>query len=107
MDLGLRGKTALLVGASRGIGGATAVALAREGCGVAVMARGQAGADERAAECLKAGAPAAVGLSADATKADQLRAAVDAALRHLGQLDILVTLVGGSSPGGFAEVDHA
>ena len=107
MDLGLKGKAALLVGASRGIGGATAVALAREGCAVAILARGQAGAEERARECLEAGAPAAIGIAADATHPEQLRTALDAALRHLGQLDVLVTLVGGSSPGGFAELDQA
>ena len=107
MDLELRGKAALLVGASRGIGGAAAVALAQEGCSVAVIARGAEGARERARLCSEAGAPKAVGLGADATDADQLRAAVDAAVRDLGRLDVLVTLVGGSQPGGFADSDDA
>ena len=41
MDLGLRGKVALVTGASRGIGLATAVGLAKEGCDVAMCARGE------------------------------------------------------------------
>jgi 3-oxoacyl-[acyl-carrier protein] reductase len=106
MDLQLSGRAALLIGASRGIGGAAAVALAREECAVAVVARGREGAEERARLCREAGAPKAIGIGADATDADQLRAAVDAAARDLGRLDALVTLVGGSTPGGFADLDE-
>src|SRR5437870_3671952 len=107
MDLALRGKAALLVGASRGIGGAAALAMAKEGCAVAVIARGREGAEARAAECLQAGAPRALGIGADATDSESLRAAVDAAARDLGGLDIVVTLVGGSAPGKFTELDAA
>ena len=41
MDLGLRGKVAIVTGSSRGIGKATAVALADEGCAVVITARGE------------------------------------------------------------------
>jgi 3-oxoacyl-[acyl-carrier protein] reductase len=107
MDLHLGGRRALLVGASRGIGGAAALSLAREGCAVAVVARGRADVDERVRLCLEAGAPRAAGIAADATDARALEAAVEAAARDLGGLDALVTLVGGSAPGTFADTDEA
>ena len=105
MDLELSGRAALLVGAGRGIGGAAALALAREGCGVAVVARSAQAVEERARLCLAEGAPRAVGIAADATDGAQLEAAVERAAGELGGLDLLVTLVGGSQPGGTAELD--
>lgn len=107
MDLGLSGKAALLLGAGRGIGGATALALAREGCSVAVVARTAAAVEERARLCREAGAPRAVGIAADATSAGELASAVERAAEGLGRLDLLVTLVGGGRPGGTAELDDA
>ena len=50
MELGLAGKVALVGGASRGIGKAVALALAREGCRVAIGARGREGLEAAAAE---------------------------------------------------------
>ncbi len=105
MDLGLRGKSALLIGAGRGIGGAAALALAREGCSVAVVARTRETVEDRAAQCRKAGAPKSVGIAADATDPAQLERAVERAAEALGGLDILITLVGGSAPGGTADAD--
>src|SRR5438270_14078374 len=49
MDLGLRGKCAVVTGASRGIGRAIAMALAAEGCRVAIAARGEDALDSAAA----------------------------------------------------------
>src|ERR1700750_1275910 len=98
MDLGLAGRRALLVGAGRGIGAATARALAREGCSVALGAS----VEERAAECRREGAPSAVAIAADATVPEGIGGAVRTAAKELGGLDILVTLVGGSEPGGRA-----
>ncbi len=105
MDLYLRNKSALLVGASRGIGGATALALAREGCRLALIARGPAELEARAEACLKAGAPEVVPLAADATDPLELQSAIDEAGRRLNGLDILITFVGGSQPGGTADTD--
>src|ERR1700750_3120004 len=102
MDLGLAGRRALLVGAGRGIGAATARALAREGCSVALVARTRASVEERAAERRREGAPNAVAIAADATVPEGIAGAVRTAAKELGGLDILVTLVGGSEPGGRA-----
>jgi len=100
MDLGLQGKAALLVGAGRGLGAAAALALAREGCKVALVARTRTSVEARAAECRSAGAKLALGICADATDAAQLAALIERAASELGSLDILVNLVGGSEPGG-------
>ena len=105
MDLGLAGRRALLVGAGRGLGAASARALARERCSVALVARTRASVEERAAECRREGAPKAVAIAADATVPGEIAGAVQTAARELGGLDILVTLVGGSEPGGTAMDD--
>ena len=107
MDLGLAGKTVLLVGAGRGLGAAAALAIAREGARVALLARTQSAVDERAAECRKAGAERALAISADAMDPAQLERAVATTATELGGLDVLVTLVGGSQPGGTAELSDA
>ncbi len=91
MDLGLDGQVALLVGASRGIGLATARAFAVEGCRVALMARDAAGLREAAREV-----QAALALGCDATREDDARRAVRETIDRLGRIDVLVNLVGGS-----------
>jgi len=107
MDLGLAGKSALLLGAGRGLGGAAALAMARDGCSVALVARTRGDVEARAAKCKELGAPRALGLAADATDPAQLKRAIDTAAHELGSLDILVTLVGGSMPGGTADLSGA
>src|SRR5947208_822669 len=105
MDLGLSGRRALLVGAGRGLGAASARALSREGCSVALVARTRTAVEARAAECREDGAPKAVAITADATIPEALANAVKTAAQELGGLDVLVTLVGGSEPGGTAMDD--
>jgi 3-oxoacyl-[acyl-carrier protein] reductase len=107
MDLGLSGKSALLIGAGRGLGGAAALAMARDGCKVALVARTRADVESRAAACKALGAPQALAITADATDPASLRRAVDTTAMEFGSLDILVTLVGGSQPGGTAELSGA
>ncbi len=94
MDLELTGKVALVTGASRGLGRAIAVSLAREGCRLALVARGEA-ALRAVADALPASAQA-VTIAADITlaqTADRLR---DAVLQAFGRCDILVNNAGGS-----------
>src|SRR5438105_149434 len=104
MDLGLAGRSGLLVGAGRGLGGAAAVALAREKAKVAVVARTAEAVEAKAAECRKAGAEKALGIAADATDPASLKSAIETTVAEFGGLDALVTLVGGSQPGGTAEL---
>lgn len=92
MDLGLGGKACLVAGASRGIGRAIAIALAREGARVAAVARGEPDLNVLVGE-LGAGH---TGIVADVTTADGASAAVDGAVRAFGGLDVVVTVVGKS-----------
>src|SRR5437762_11754124 len=95
MDLGLEGKCVLLIGAGRGLGGAAALAIARERGQIAVVARTRADVEARARECKAAGAQKALAIVADATDGAQLDAAIEQTVAKLGGIDALVTLVGG------------
>jgi 3-oxoacyl-[acyl-carrier protein] reductase len=102
MDLLLKGKRAAVAGGSRGIGRATALALAREGCHVAVAARNREQLEATAADLRALGvevAPVVVDL---ATREGPERFVGDAA-GALGGLDVLVNCAGGSSGGAFPE----
>src|SRR5690606_34469749 len=82
MDLGLKGKHAAITGSSQGIGFAIATALAKEGCNVALSARGQARRDRAVAE-LEAFGVAAYGIVADLSTEDGCRTFADAAAEKL------------------------
>jgi 3-oxoacyl-[acyl-carrier protein] reductase len=101
MDLKLRDRAALLVGASRGIGLATARVLAAEGCRVTLMARDPEGLRAAAGEARAAGgepgdAARVLAVGGDATREEDAARAVDETVRAFGRLDVLVNLVGGS-----------
>src|SRR4051812_6169687 len=104
MDLELAGLSVLLIGAGRGLGAAAALSLARERARVALVARTASDIEARARECRAGGAEHALAIAADATDPAQLDAAIERTVRELGGLDVLVTLVGGSQPGGTAEL---
>jgi len=98
VDLGLNNKTAVVTGASRGLGKAVAAALAAEGAKVAICARDAARLEAAASEI------GAVGFAADLSQPG----AGDAVLREttdkLGGIDILVVNTGGPPAGGFAAI---
>jgi NAD(P)-dependent dehydrogenase (short-subunit alcohol dehydrogenase family) len=102
MDLGLKGKIALVTGGSEGIGKGIARVLAKEGCNVAICARRKEPLDAAAAELRKETGRDIIGIAADLTKAADAKNFVDAAARHFGRIDILVNNAG-SAPGGTIE----
>ncbi len=90
----LAGKVAIVTGASRGIGRATAIALAAAGAQVVVnYARSSTAADEVVAEIVAAGG-SAIALQADVSDADQVEALVQATLDKWGRVDVLVNNAG-------------
>jgi NADP-dependent 3-hydroxy acid dehydrogenase YdfG len=89
----LAGKTALITGASAGIGRAAALALAQEGANVILTARRQERLDELAAAVQKAGSKA-VCVVGDAAKEETAKQCIDAAMQTFGTLDILINNVG-------------
>jgi 3-oxoacyl-[acyl-carrier protein] reductase len=95
MDLGLRGRRALITGGSRGIGFAVAEALAAEGAAVGLVARDAAGL-AAAAERLKSQGSTVVTAAADVTDTSQLKQAVADIATALGGLDRLVANAGGT-----------
>ncbi|MCZ6506865.1 MAG: SDR family NAD(P)-dependent oxidoreductase [Acidobacteria bacterium] len=103
MDLNLRGKTAIITGASRGIGSYIARALAAEGCNLAICARGEEQLRHTADEISAAGTPV-LALPLDVTEPDAAARLVAATKERFGAVDILVNNVGGNRRGAFAEL---
>jgi NAD(P)-dependent dehydrogenase (short-subunit alcohol dehydrogenase family) len=93
MDLGLKGKVAVVTGGSKGIGLAVAKALGAEGVRVAIVARSQAGLDAAKEQLTAAGYQVAA-ISADLTDPAQAERAVAQAEKELGPVDILVNSAG-------------
>ena len=97
MDLGLRGKSAIVCGASKGLGRACATSLAREGVNVIIVARGKEELEKTAAEIRAATGATITAIAADITT-EEGRAA---ALAACPNPDILVTNAGGPPAGDF------
>jgi 3-oxoacyl-[acyl-carrier protein] reductase/bacilysin biosynthesis oxidoreductase BacG len=92
MELGLRGKVALVTGASRGIGKAVAQALLNEGCAVALCSRTAATLDATVTELSASGR--VIGIATDVTDESAVQNFVARAHRELGRVDILVNNAG-------------
>lgn len=97
MDFGIAGRTALVCGASKGLGRGCALALAREGVGLVIVARGKEALEATAAEIRKETGVKVTAVAADIT-APEGRAA---ALAANPSPDILVTNAAGPPPGDF------
>ena len=101
MELGLRGKTALVTGGSRGIGRAVAAALVREGARVATCSRSAASLDAAARDIERTAGTAPATVAADLSRLEEVSRAVDAARDRLGTIDILVNNAGAIRGGDF------
>jgi 3-oxoacyl-[acyl-carrier protein] reductase len=93
MDLGIRDRVALVTGGARSLGKADALALAAEGCKIAIVDLNAEGADETANE-IEAAGQRARGYVCDIRQADAVRAAVARIESDLGPVDILVNNAG-------------
>lgn len=104
MDYGLKGKSAVVTGASRGLGAAIAEALAREGMRLFLMARDRARLDQVAADmAARHGVEVSVH-AADLSSADALEKAAQAALATLDSVDVLVNSAGATKRGDFFQL---
>ena len=105
MDLGIRGRYALVTGGSNGIGLAIARQLAEEGCHVAICARNEARVDEATKE-LKANGVEAIGISADVLIPEDIDRVMQTVISAWGTLHILVNNVGGGGRWGKPSVEE-
>jgi len=106
MELGLKGKSALVVGGTQGIGAEAARVLAGEGARVAVAARGKDGLDAMVAELSGRGAEA-IGIVADMTRTPDAERAIGETMSAFGALDVLIVSIGNARGGTFWELDDA
>lgn len=105
MDLGLKGKVAMVGGASKGLGFAVAKALACEGARVSIASRDKAAIDRAADELTKSGAADVVAVDADLSTADAIGRWHQATVDRLGGVDLLFTNTGGPPAGAVLNFD--
>jgi len=106
MELGLKGKVAVITGSTEGIGRATAFKFAEEGAKVAICGRRAEAVAKTVDELKKAGADV-FGIAADISKAADIERFISGVVKQFGRLDILVNNAGSSKRGAFLEVDDA
>jgi 3-oxoacyl-[acyl-carrier protein] reductase len=106
MELGLKGKVALVTASSKGIGFGTARVLAGEGMKVAISSRNAAELD-KARERLAAEAGEVIAVPADLTVREDLERLVATTSRELGAIDVLVYNAGPPKPGTFGELSYS
>jgi len=104
LDLGIAGRVAVVTAASDGLGLASAMALAREGCDVVITGRRPDKLDAAAAEIRRATGRVVLALAGDITDPDEPARVVDQAVSRFGRLDILVPNAGGPPPGRALEL---
>ena len=101
MDLGLKGKTALVAASTKGLGKATALALALEGAEVIINGRHKQNIHDAVAEIESRTGRTPLAVQADVTKAEDIERMFSEIEKQFGALHILVTNAGGPPAGGF------
>jgi 3-oxoacyl-[acyl-carrier protein] reductase len=104
MDINLAGRTAIITGASKGIGLAVATRFAASGAEVAIIARGREALDNAVKIIAKSGRPRIAAIQADVAAAADLSRAYDEAMTQFGKIDIVVNNAGTSRTGAFQEI---
>ena len=107
MDLGLRGKVALVAGASKGLGYGIARALAGEGARVCICSRDQASVDAAAAKIGGETGAEVVPFAVDVSNAAGVTAWIEGAVAKLGKIDALLVNAGGPPAGAFKDFTDA
>ncbi|HEV2233931.1 MAG TPA: SDR family oxidoreductase [Terriglobia bacterium] len=99
MDLGLKGKVAMIAGASRGLGFAIAKVLASEGALVSLASRNSSAISKAVEQIERESGGAVFGFAADVSTADAIASWHQATVKRLGEVDLLVTNSGGPPAG--------
>jgi 3-oxoacyl-[acyl-carrier protein] reductase len=97
MTVNLKGKNAIITGASKGIGKTIALRLAEQGINLALAARTQATLDETIKEIKQSYKVKVIGVPTDVSKLDDLQHLANTAMKELGPIDILINNAGVSS----------
>lgn len=105
MDLGLTAKVAVVAGGSRGLGRATAMALAAEGAEVVIASRDEQTLRNTAGEIETASGRSVLAIPTDVTREDDVTRLVDATLQKFKRIDVLVTNAGGPPASHFETTD--
>ncbi|HEX5415697.1 MAG TPA: SDR family oxidoreductase [Chloroflexota bacterium] len=107
MDLGLKGRVAVVSAASRGLGKAVAMGLAAEGANLAICSHNEAAIQAAAEEIRAKTGASVVPVAADVSRAEDIERFVQRAEAEYGRVDILFSNTGGPPPGTFEQVGDA